>query len=220
MIAFLVLIIASFLLGSIPTGFLIGKYLGVDVRKAGSNNTGATNTARVAGKKAGLITLLFDLSKGAIPTSLPFILNGLGIDLLDFTAANIEPLYIKDLAATLGFSAILGHCYSPFLKFKGGKGVASAAGVFLTFATLETFVAILIFAGILYLSKFVSLSSILACLSICFLVVNSWFSDFNDISKVITIAITLLIVFKHKGNILRMLRKEENKFEIKGEKIL
>ena len=219
MITYLVLIACSFLLGSIPTGYLIGKYLGVDVRKAGSNNTGATNTARVAGKKAGLITLIFDLLKGAIPASLPFVLKFLGKDFFGFNASNIEDLYVKDLAATLGFFAILGHCYSPFLKFKGGKGVASAAGAFLAFASIETLLAIIVFAAVLYFSKFVSLSSLLACLSICFLVVNSWFSDFNDISKVITIAITLLIVYKHKANIHRMLRKEESKFELKEKKV-
>ncbi|KML30438.1 glycerol-3-phosphate 1-O-acyltransferase PlsY [Priestia sp. D51] len=137
-----IIILLAYLIGSIPFALVIGKgFYKTDVRKHGSGNLGATNTFRTLGKKAGIIVLIGDIAKGSLAVCLPLMMN-----------SNLHML-------VPGFIAILGHSYPVFAKFKGGKSVATAAGVFLAFSPLAFILGILAFLISLKISKYVSLSS-------------------------------------------------------------
>src|SRR5215471_18099936 len=138
----LLVVVLAYLCGSIPTGVLIAKNMGVDVRKVGSGNIGATNVARSVGKKAGLLTLLGDAAKGLFPV--------LVVRMLDLGET---PLACSAVAA------LLGHLFSPFLGFSGGKGVATGLGVFLGLAPQAILLALLFFAITFAISRIVSLAS-------------------------------------------------------------
>ncbi len=189
-------IVLSFLLGSIPFGVIVARiFKGEDPRKIGSKNIGATNVARAAGAKAGILTLILDILKGAIPVVVSY---------------KIFPS--SSFAFLCGLSAIIGHCYSPFLKFKGGKGVATGAGVFLAFNPKAFLIALIIFLTIFMTTRIVSLSSILSALSMPVLIL--WIT--KDTEKAfITFLAAILIVYRHKENIKRLLNKEEPKFSFK-----
>jgi glycerol-3-phosphate acyltransferase PlsY len=144
----IVLIVLGYLLGSVPVGFLLGLRSGVNVRETGSGNVGATNVARVVGKRQGILTLIADTAKGFLPVILAIQLGA-------------------SLAATVlvGAAAFIGHLYPIFLKFKGGKGVATALGVFLALAPLVTLVLVALFAVTVLTSRIVSLSSLIAAVA-------------------------------------------------------
>src|SRR3989338_5557219 len=141
------LVFFAYLLGSIPTGFVVGSLSGIDIRRAGSGNVGATNVARVVGKAQGLLTLLGDVAKGFIPVYLAYRLG-----------------LTQAMTAAAALAAVLGHLYPVFLKFRGGKGVATALGVFLGLAPMAAVVLIFIFSCVAVASRIVSLASILAAL--------------------------------------------------------
>ncbi|MDQ7193492.1 glycerol-3-phosphate 1-O-acyltransferase PlsY, partial [Staphylococcus felis] len=146
----LVLIIISYLIGSIPSGVLIGKiFFNIDIREHGSGNTGATNSFRVLGKPAGFVVTFLDIFKGFIVVFLPML------------------FHIEMHGLLIGIFAIIGHVYPIYLKFKGGKAVATSAGVLLGVNPLLFLILITIFFVILYLSKYVSLSSIIAAICCC-----------------------------------------------------
>ncbi|HSF57341.1 MAG TPA: glycerol-3-phosphate acyltransferase, partial [Candidatus Binatia bacterium] len=130
------LVLIAYLLGSVPTGYILGSLAGVDVRKAGSGNVGATNVARVVSKRHGIFTLIADIAKGFVPVIIALH--------LDFSTR---------ATACVGLAAFLGHLYSVFLRFKGGKGVATALGVLLALAPWATLVLILIFAAVLLATR-------------------------------------------------------------------
>src|SRR4029453_18064262 len=139
------LVLFAYLLGSVPTGYILGSLAGVDVRKAGSGNVGATNVARVVGKRHGIFTLVADTAKGFVPV---------------IVALNLS---LSPVATVLvGIAAFLGHLYPVFLRFQGGKGVATALGVFLGLAPWATLVLMAIFVLILLATRVVSLSSMVA----------------------------------------------------------
>lgn len=182
----------AYLCGSIPTGVLLTRRLGIDIRNTGSGNVGATNVARSAGKKIGLLTLLGDALKGLLPVVLVRTL-GLG-------------------EATLGCAAVaalLGHMYSPFLQFSGGKGVATGLGVFLGMAPHAILVALVIFLVTFALSRIVSLASIIA--TAFFPVLLIWLS-YPTIHIWAGMLVAFLIIVRHKENIIRLLKGEESKF--------
>jgi len=189
----LIVFILSFLLGSVPFGYIIGKLKGVDVRNYGSGNIGATNVSRVLGKKYGLLVLLLDALKGAAAV---LIAKAAGL-----------PAEYQVLA---GISAIAGHCFSPWLGFKGGKGVATALGAFLVISPKTTLVAFLIFLAVLLTTRYVSLSSITAALS--YPLLYKVFENPSPFSFIVVSVGALLIVGKHHSNIRRLLKGEEKKF--------
>ena len=189
----LIVFILSFLLGSVPFGYIIGKLKGVDVRNYGSGNIGATNVSRVLGKKYGLLVLLLDALKGAAAV---LIAKAAGL-----------PAEYQVLA---GISAIAGHCFSPWLGFKGGKGVATALGAFLVISPKTTLVAFLIFLAVLLTTRYVSLSSITAALS--YPLLYKVFENPSPFSFIVVSVGALLIVAKHHSNIRRLLKGEEKKF--------
>ena len=186
------LVIFSYLLGSVPSGFIIGKLSGLDVRKAGSGNIGATNVARVIGKGGGLLTLLADTAKGLIP-----VLAARQMTLSD------------PLTAMVGVAAFLGHLYPIFLKFKGGKGVATALGVLLALAPAATVILMVVFAGIGFTTRIVSLSSMVAAIATPLVL---WLFYYPPASILMSAFMAAMIVLRHYANIQRLLDGTEPRF--------
>ncbi|GAB6075991.1 glycerol-3-phosphate 1-O-acyltransferase PlsY [Desulfurobacterium crinifex] len=195
MVDFVVIVscVLAFIFGSIPFGYVIGKLKGVDVRQHGSGNIGATNVSRVLGKKYGALVLFLDALKGSLPVLILKILN--------------YPLEYQVLA---GFFAILGHCFSPFLKFKGGKGVATGLGVFLVVSPKITLITFFIFLLVFFLTRYVSLSSITAALS--YPVIFKLFGKPSDFTSLLIFLTAFVVVGKHYQNIIRLLKGEEKRF--------
>jgi glycerol-3-phosphate acyltransferase PlsY len=182
----------AYLVGSIPTGFILGAWAGVDVRNSGSGNVGATNVARVLGKRQGVYTLIADVGKGFIPV---FITLQLG-----FTIAS---------AALVGIAAFLGHLFPLFLRFKGGKGVATALGVFLALAPLATSILILLFAVVMWVSRTVSLSSMIAAAAAPAVF---WYLSYGTPLSASSAFLAMMIILRHRSNIQRLLAGTEPKF--------
>jgi acyl phosphate:glycerol-3-phosphate acyltransferase len=187
----ILIILLSYLLGSIPFALLVGKIgYGIDIRQHGSGNLGGTNTFRTLGKKAGFIVSAADVLKGTLAASLPVLLD---IDLHSFIA---------------GIPAVIGHCYPIFAKFKGGKAVATSGGVLLFAEPLLFLLVLLTFFLTLYISKYVSLSSIVAGIGS---VVLSWLLADDLITTYILIGFTLFLMYRHRQNIVRIAKKTEPK---------
>jgi glycerol-3-phosphate acyltransferase PlsY len=186
------LIIFAYLLGSVPTGYLVGTWMGVDVRAAGSGNVGATNVARVVGKRQGILTLAVDVAKGFIPV---------------FAALQLG--FAPAAAALAGTAAFLGHLYPVFLKFQGGKGVATALGVFLGLAPMVTLVLIVIFAAVALTSRIVSLGSMAAALAAP---VTFWFFSYPPPVIGLSALIASMITMRHRGNLRRLFAGTEPRF--------
>ena len=197
----LVLLLVSYLLGSIPFGVIFAKLFGgADVRKSGSGNIGATNVARVAGPIAGALTLLLDAAKGWLAVWLAGrVMRG-----------------EAGLLVAAGFFALLGHCFPPWLRFRGGKGVATAAGVFAALCPEAMVAALILFALIVWFWRYVSLASLAAAAAIPLLVYFLWAPHFAPPNVVTfgSLAIAALVIFQHRGNIGRLARGEEPKFSL------
>jgi glycerol-3-phosphate acyltransferase PlsY len=191
----ILLIAFAYLLGSVPTGYILGYLSGVDVRKAGSGNVGATNVARVAGKKLGVFTLIGDAAKGFLPV---YLAQRLGFD--------------ATFVGLAALAAFLGHLYPIFLKFSGGKGVATALGALLALAPAATAVLLLVFLAVALASRIVSLASIAAAATAP---VAAWLLGYPaEVTAVVT-AMALLIIWRHEKNIHRLLAGAEPKFSAK-----
>jgi len=191
----------GFLLGSIPFALIVSLPQGIDPRKAGSGNPGATNVARLLGKKWGVLTFLGDSTKGILSLFIAY-------KLLPYLNAP------KELVLSVaGVSAVLGHMFSVFLKFKGGKGVATTVGVFLVLVPKAMLVGLLIFVLAVGISGFVSVGSLLMTGALPFLIM------FFKYSKTYAIAAGILAViiwFKHHSNIQRLLKGEEKTWKKKN----
>jgi len=187
-----VLIILAYLLGSVPSGYLLGKAVGIDVRRVGSGNIGATNVARAIGKRQGIVTLIADAAKGFLP-----VLAGIHLD--------FEPAALAGIAA----AAFVGHIYPLFLKFRGGKGVATALGALLALAPLATLVLATLFGLVAFTSRIVSLSAMTAALAAPFVL---WL--FYQPPPVIGLGFFYagLIVMRHHDNIARLRAGTEPRF--------
>lgn len=187
---------ASYLVGSIPFGLLLGRaYAGVDVRRAGSGNIGATNVARTAGKKLGVLTLLLDSAKGAIPVAVTAIVLGTPNDATWPSAA--------------GLAAFLGHVFPFWLRFRGGKGVATAFGAFLVLSSWLAAAAAGAFAATFLLWRTVSLASMVAALAAAGVALGiegtSW-----PVTRVAGVVL-LVVLVRHQSNVRRLLRGEEGR---------
>ncbi|HEX3868787.1 MAG TPA: glycerol-3-phosphate 1-O-acyltransferase PlsY [Gemmatimonadaceae bacterium] len=201
-------VVASYLLGSIPAAYLAGRWRGVDLRKHGSGNLGATNVIRVLGAKIGALVFAFDMAKGAVPVLLlpPWLLrhgaaetlpNALGSDVM--------------LGILCGVAAIIGHVRPIYLRFgKGGKGVATAAGVFIALAPLPTVLTLVIFAVVLMSSGYVSLGSLTSAsmLPILLAIVVGVRSPLFALS----VLVALFVFWTHRANIARLRKGEEHRF--------
>ncbi|HXE96894.1 MAG TPA: glycerol-3-phosphate 1-O-acyltransferase PlsY [Dongiaceae bacterium] len=191
--ALCIVLVAAYMVGSIPTGLLLGKAYGIDVRKEGSGNIGATNLYRTVGRKVGIITLIGDCLKGLLP-----------VVLVKFSALPPE------FAVWVGLAAFCGHVFSVFLKFKGGKGVATALGVFLALAPFAVAVAIALFAGFMLIWRYVSLGSIFAAAAMPLVV---YIQGGSRALLTATVIISLIIIARHHENIRRLLSGTESKFK-------
>ncbi|ELD8106994.1 glycerol-3-phosphate 1-O-acyltransferase PlsY [Staphylococcus pseudintermedius] len=188
----ILLFIVSYLIGSISSGYLIGKiFFKKDIRKYGSGNMGATNSFRVLGKPAGFAVTFFDIFKGFIVVFLPVLFN-----------VEIHGLLV-------GIFAILGHVYPIYLKFRGGKAVATSAGVMLAVNPILLLILAAIFFAILKLTKYVSLSSIIA--AICCVIGSFFVSDY--IMLITSFVVAILLIYRHMSNIKRIIKGTEPKIK-------
>ncbi|MDQ0227959.1 glycerol-3-phosphate 1-O-acyltransferase PlsY [Metabacillus niabensis] len=188
-----IIFILAYLIGSIPSGLIVGKVgYGIDIREHGSGNLGGTNTFRTLGIKAGLIVTIADILKGTLAAAFPIFFGQEDISLL-----------------LPGVFAVLGHTYPIFAKFKGGKAVATSAGVLLCYEPLLFLTLVIFFFIVLYLSKYVSLSSMLAGVSgIIYSIV------IKDIWLIIVVSLlTLFVIYRHRSNIKRIINKTEPKIK-------
>ena len=198
------LVIGSYLLGSIPTGVVLAALLGKqDIRTAGSGNIGATNAARLLGKKFGACTFLGDMLKGLIPVlAAGFVLAG-----------NDNAGQAHFTTAACGLAAFLGHLYPVYLRFKGGKGVATACGVMLALEPIIIPILLIVFAGVIAISRFVSLGSLASAfvLPLLLLAVNSLVRPVPLAVMALGFLMAVLVFLKHRDNIGRLLQGTENK---------
>jgi glycerol-3-phosphate acyltransferase PlsY len=183
-------VLASYLSGSIPTGFLVARARGVDIRTAGSGNIGATNVARTLGKPLGALVLLVDALKGFVPVALA------------------APRLTDGWVALVGLAAILGHVFPVWLRFRGGKGVATGLGVFTAVAPLPTLAAVGAYLLVVATTRISSLGSLVAMSA---LLVGMIIDGQAAPRLALGVAAGLLIVIRHRENIRRLLRSEERK---------
>lgn len=190
----------AYLLGSIPTGFLVGKARGIDIRAVGSGNIGATNALRILGKPAGISVLLIDVLKGWTAVELiPRLLQAA------FGAApDASTLQVQELIA--GFCAILGHNYTCWLQFKGGKGIATSAGVLVALVPWALLTILTVWIVLFAITRVVSVGSIAASATLPF---ATWFFYHDWTLSLVTTAMAVLAIYKHRGNIQRLLAGTE-----------
>ncbi len=194
------LLVLAYLLGGVPSAYIAGRLMrGIDIRQHGSGNMGATNVFRVLGTKPGCLVLAADIAKGALAAWL---------------LPRLSPLPLSAWGACLfGLVAVLGHSYTPFLSFKGGKGVATSAGVFLGVAPMAAVGALGLFAAVFALTRMVSAGSLLAALVLPALVIV-WGETGGEGHPVLVLALILAVVVwvRHIPNIKRMLAGTESRF--------
>lgn len=195
-------IVASYMLGSIPAAYIAGNMKGVDLRKHGSGNLGATNVMRVLGSRIGLLVFAFDMAKGALPVALfPRWVPLTEMPMADPTV----------LAILCGLAAIVGHVRPVYLKFgRGGKGVATAAGVFLALAPLQTLLTLLVFAVVLMVSGFVSLGSLVSAVTLPLLLGVT--VGTRSPLFAISVLVAVFVFWTHRANISRLRNGEEHRF--------
>lgn len=196
---------AGYLIGSIPTAIIVGKvFFGLDIREHGSGNAGGTNVFRVLGWKPGVLVMLVDLGKGLVAT--------LFAAQIRFTTLPIDPVYLQ---LTAGLAAVFGHIWTVFAGFRGGKGVGTAAGMLFALFPMATFVCLIIFLAIAFSTRYVSLASISAAISLPIVLVimrEVLHLEVPPPLVVIGFFVAILIVFTHRTNIKRLLAGTENRF--------
>ena len=181
-------------MGSIPVGVILGKLKGVDPRKTGSGNIGATNVMRAAGKVFGIITLICDAAKGFIPVVLTIYMGE-----FEYTVGMV------------GLAVFLGHLFPVFLRFKGGKGVATALGVYLALSPMSVLGSFVVFAVVLAIWRFVSLASIAGAVAmpLAFLLMKLPYEY-----VLLATAIAVAVILRHRENIVRLIKGTENKLSL------
>jgi glycerol-3-phosphate acyltransferase PlsY len=204
-VGYILVVLVAYLLGSIPTGFLVAKARGVDIRTVGSGNIGATNVFRILGKPAGIFVLLADAAKGWLAV---FLVAKLVADWF-YPAAG--PLAYEWFKICAGIAAILGHNYTCWLHFKGGKGIATSAGVLVALVWLPLLIILGVWIVVFAASRYVSLASICASFVLPF---AAWFTGKNLATVIVTAVLAVLAIYKHRANIQRLLRGTENKIGV------
>jgi len=197
----ILMLLAAYLIGSIPTSIWIGKqFYNIDIREHGSGNAGATNTIRVLGWKPGIPVLIFDVFKGWLVVSLIHLTNFYVTGSTEFV----------NFQLILGVAATLGHIFPVYARFRGGKGVSTLVGIVLALSPLSTLICFLIFVLVLVITKYVSLSSLIAGIS--FPIVVIVILKTTVLSMIIfSICVSIMLILTHVKNIKRLLRKEEPK---------
>jgi glycerol-3-phosphate acyltransferase PlsY len=216
-LGYVIVAVAAYLLGSIPTGFLVARARGIDIRTAGSGNIGATNAMRVLGKPAGIFVLLMDAVKGYVACAFlpPLIFNWLDPHFSGFFVY-FQNWSVEDrirVHVVAGLFAVLGHNYTCWLKFKGGKGIATSAGVYLALAPWPLLIAVVVFILALLATRYVSVGSISAAVALPAAV---WvLPPHNLLLGVVTTVLGALAIYKHKGNLQRLAAGTENRLQFK-----
>lgn len=205
MVTLAVLLVGSYLLGSIPFGYLASRLGGIDIRKAGSGNVGATNVVRVLGKRYGYPVFALDVLKG---------FGAVKISMLIAPGRPPEWNSPEIFGILAALSTILGHLYPPWLRFKGGKGVATSAGALLALTPIATLIGVAIWIIVFWLTRYVSLASITAAvvLPIVILVVSS--QDQNKGRPLVysSACVAALVIWRHRSNLSRLIRGTEPRF--------
>ncbi len=217
-LAYILTALAAYLLGSIPTGYLVGRARGVDIRSVGSGNIGATNVFRFLGKPAGIFVLFMDALKGFAAVALVVNFHP---ELHD--AAPV--MFGRDgqpdattrewLGIVAGIAAILGHNYTCWLRFKGGKGIATSAGVYLALAPEAVGLALAAWILLFVITRYVSLASIAAAVALPTAV---WFTEESIALGLVTTGLGVMAIYKHKSNIQRLLAGTESRIHFKKKK--
>lgn len=194
---YLISFVIGFFVGALPFGFIVSKLRGIDIRKKGSGNIGFTNVFRVVGKMEGVVVLILDISKGLLPVLL------------------LNKYYGYYYGMIAGVSAMLGHIFTPFLKFKGGKGVATGLGVFIGLAPFSALFSFVVWLIVVFVSRYISLGSITAAIALPLFIFFSRFivrDEYNIFLLIFTILVCLLVIILHRSNIKRLIKGKENKF--------
>ena len=195
--------LAAYLLGSVPTGYLVARARGIDIRTVGSGNIGATNVFRYLGKPAGIFVLLADALKGWL--AVVVVVRGLRATL----HWNFDSQTQEWLSICAGLFAVLGHNYTCWLHFKGGKGIATSAGVLVALVPFALCIILGIWIVVFALTRYVSLASICGSAA---LPVAAWLTGESSTMIIVTSAMAVLAIYKHKANIQRLLKGTENRF--------
>ncbi len=216
----------AFLFGSIPFGLFIAKSKGINIREHGSGNIGATNVLRVVGKKHGITCLILDALKGLVPTIIAISLirfegmrNPMAIEALVPYSGEFPMLTAQIFQVLAGLCAILGHNYSPWVGFKGGKGIATSTGVLIAMMPAAIVILVIVWLLVFLTTKYVSLASILAAATLPLLTLwGSWFhgkiqdGTWNKPLFVFSVIIGVLAIWKHRTNIVRLREGTEHRF--------
>lgn len=217
MLLLAIIVILSYLIGSVPNSIIISKLVrGIDIREHGSGNAGGTNVMRVLGWKYGLLVIFLDALKGAIAV---VIISRLFYGPLPFE--NVSPFDDFTLVQIIaGMSAVIGHIWTVFAGFKGGKGIATALGMLLTLITIDMLIAVGIFALVVLISRYVSLGSIIAAISVpstLFIRENLFHVDIPGYSTLLPfiIGVSVLVIFTHRKNLARLINGSENKISFR-----
>jgi acyl phosphate:glycerol-3-phosphate acyltransferase len=205
-VGYMLTVLLAYLLGSIPTGFLVARARGVDIRTVGSGNIGATNVFRILGKPAGVLVLLADAVKG----SLAVLVVAKAVSACFCPAAGPQAREWFGLCA--GVAAILGHNYTCWLHFKGGKGIATSAGVLVALVPATLLIGLGIWVAVFAVSRYVSLASITAAFVLPF---AAWFTGETTTIIMVTAGLAALAIYKHKANIRRLINGTENRISLK-----
>ena len=185
-------LIVSYFLGSIPFGYMMGRIQGIDITKTGSGNIGATNAFRILGPAPGAAVLVLDAAKAALATYLGRHIGG-----------------TETMALIAGSAAVLGHSYSPFLNFKGGRGVACAAGILLYLMPRVVLIEVIIWVAVIAITKFVSLASIVIAVMLPILI---WIDGRTGVYLLFGVLLAVFVIYKHRPNIERLLAGTEHRF--------
>ena len=216
MLNLLVIVILSYLVGSVPNGIIISKKArGIDIRNFGSGNIGGTNVFRTLGWKYGLLVIFMDALKGAIAVVLIARLY-----LGDFPFPNATPFDDFTLVQIIaGITAVIGHIWTVFAGFRGGKGIATGLGFLITLITVDILLALAVFALVVIVSKYISLGSILAAISVPLILIireNIFGVEIPGYNTILpfVIGIALLVIFTHRSNLVRLFKGNENRISL------
>ena len=205
MVTLFAVLIGSYLLGSVPFGYLAGRVAGIDIRKVGSGNVGATNVVRVLGKRYGYPVFALDVSKGFAAVMVSML-----------TAPGRPPEWNSPeiFGILAAISSVLGHLYPPWLKFEGGKGVATSAGALLALTPVATLIGVAVWIIVFWLTRYVSLASVIATiiLPIVILVVGS--PDRSNAKPLVysSACVAAVVIWRHRSNLSRLMRGTEPRF--------
>lgn len=204
-------VVLAYLLGSLPSAVWLGQaYFGIDIREYGSGNAGATNTFRVLGRKAGIMVMALDIFKGLTAVTLATVWMQLGF---------IPEPQLVTFKLVFGIGAVIGHIFPIYVGFKGGKGVATLLGMVLGINPLAAGICAAVFAIVLLITRYVSLGSILGTISFPLTLLWTNMEPNDDLLIVFGFAFSLVVLYTHKKNILRILNGTENKASFRSKKV-